>query len=104
MAFYANRPFAIAPYMGENAFIAFTVCKMLGFAWQTALAAIFIAGILFILMTRFSAAPVDRRRRAHLSSLQFRGGNRTVPDLYRAESNGSGCPGSARSPGAGRAI
>lgn len=53
MAFYANRPFAIAPYMGENAFIAFTVCKMLGFAWQTALAAIFIAGVLFILMTVF---------------------------------------------------
>jgi adenine/guanine/hypoxanthine permease len=53
MAFYANRPFAIAPYMGENAFVAFTVCKMLGFAWQTALAAIFIAGILFILMTIF---------------------------------------------------
>ena len=51
MAVYANRPFAIAPYMGENAFIAFTVCKMLGFAWQTALAAIFIAGVLFILMT-----------------------------------------------------
>ena len=51
MAFYANRPFAIAPYMGENAFVAFTVCKALGFAWQTALAAIFIAGILFILMT-----------------------------------------------------
>jgi AGZA family xanthine/uracil permease-like MFS transporter len=51
MAFYANRPFAIAPYMGENAFIAFTVCKLLGFRWQTALAAIFIAGVLFILMT-----------------------------------------------------
>ena len=51
MAFYANRPFAIAPYMGENAFIAFTVCKMLGFAWQTALAAVFLAGVLFILLT-----------------------------------------------------
>ena len=51
MAFYANRPFAIAPYMGENAFIAFTVCKVLGFRWQTALAAIFIAGVLFIVMT-----------------------------------------------------
>ena len=51
MAVYANRPFAIAPYMGENAFIAFTVCNMLGFAWQTALAAIFIAGVLFILLT-----------------------------------------------------
>jgi AGZA family xanthine/uracil permease-like MFS transporter len=51
MAFYANRPFAIAPYMGENAFIAFTVCKLLGFRWQTALAAVFIAGALFILLT-----------------------------------------------------
>ncbi len=51
MAFYAKRPFAIAPYMGENAFIAFTVCKLLGFRWQTALAAVFIAGILFVLMT-----------------------------------------------------
>lgn len=51
MAFYANRPFAIAPYMGENAFIAFTVCKVLGIRWQTALAAIFIAGVLFVVMT-----------------------------------------------------
>jgi adenine/guanine/hypoxanthine permease len=51
MAFYAKRPFAIAPYMGENAFIAFTVCKLLGFRWQTALAAVFMAGILFVLMT-----------------------------------------------------
>src|SRR5215469_3342658 len=53
MGFYANRPFAIAPYMGENAFIAFTVCRQLGYKWQTALAAIFIAGVLFILMTVF---------------------------------------------------
>jgi adenine/guanine/hypoxanthine permease len=51
MAFYANRPFAIATYMGENAFIAFTVCKVLGIPWQTALAAIFIAGALFVLLT-----------------------------------------------------
>lgn len=51
MAVYANRPFAIAPYMGENAFIAFTVCKALGYRWETALAAIFIAGVAFILLT-----------------------------------------------------
>ena len=38
MGLYANRPFAIAPYMGENAFIAFTVCQSLGYRWQTALA------------------------------------------------------------------
>jgi len=53
MAFYANRPFAIAPYMGENAFIAYTVCKMLGIPWQTALAAILVAGVLFVLLTVF---------------------------------------------------
>ena len=51
MGIYANRPFAVAPYMGENAFIAFTVCRLLGYRWQTALAAIFFAGILFVLMT-----------------------------------------------------
>ena len=51
MAFYANRPFALAPYMGENAFIAFTVCKGLGIPWQTALAAIFLAGVLFVVLT-----------------------------------------------------
>ncbi len=51
MGLYANRPFAIAPYMGENAFIAFTVCRLLGFRWQTALAAIFVAGASFVLMT-----------------------------------------------------
>jgi adenine/guanine/hypoxanthine permease len=53
MGFYAKRPFAIAPYMGENAFIAFTVVKVLGYSWQTALGAIFIAGVLFTLLTMF---------------------------------------------------
>ncbi len=51
MGLYANRPFAVAPYMGENAFVAFTVVKVLGFSWQTALGAIFLGGILFILLT-----------------------------------------------------
>jgi nucleoside phosphorylase len=51
MGFYARRPFAIAPYMGENAFIAFTVVKVLGFSWQIALGAIFVAGVLFTVLT-----------------------------------------------------
>jgi AGZA family xanthine/uracil permease-like MFS transporter len=51
MGLYANRPFAIAPYMGENAFIAFTVVKVLGYSWQTALGAIFIGGVLFTVLT-----------------------------------------------------
>jgi AGZA family xanthine/uracil permease-like MFS transporter len=53
MGVYANRPFAIAPYMGENAFIAYTVVKVLGYSWQTALGAIFIAGVLFTILTVF---------------------------------------------------
>src|SRR5579875_148249 len=51
MGLYANRPFAVAPYMGENAFIAFTVVKVLGYPWQVALAAVFISGIVFIVLT-----------------------------------------------------
>ncbi len=53
MGVYAKRPFAIAPYMGENAFIAFTVVKGMGFSWQTALGAIFLAGVLFTVLTVF---------------------------------------------------
>jgi AGZA family xanthine/uracil permease-like MFS transporter len=51
MGLHARRPFAVAPYMGENAFIAFTVVKVLGVSWQAALGAIFIAGVLFTLLT-----------------------------------------------------
>ncbi len=51
MGIYAKRPFAIAPYMGENAFVSFTVVKALGFTWQEALGAVFIAGIAFTVLT-----------------------------------------------------
>lgn len=53
MALWANRPFAIAPYMSENAFVAFTVVKTLGYTWQTALGAVFVAGIVFSILTVF---------------------------------------------------
>ena len=51
MGVYARRPFAIAPYMGENAFLAFTVVKVLGFSWEQALGAIFISGLIFAVLT-----------------------------------------------------
>lgn len=51
MGLYARRPFAVAPYMGENAFIAFTVVKVLGFSWEAALGAVFLAGVVFVLLT-----------------------------------------------------
>jgi AGZA family xanthine/uracil permease-like MFS transporter len=51
MALYANRPFAVAPYMGENAFIAYTVCLGMGYSWQKALGAVFLGGVIFIIIT-----------------------------------------------------
>ena len=51
MALWARRPFAIAPYMSENAFIAFVVVKVMGYPWQVALGAVFIAGAIFTLLT-----------------------------------------------------
>ncbi len=53
MAFYANRPIAIAPYMGENAFIAFTVVLGLQKSWQAGITCVFIGGILFMVITAF---------------------------------------------------
>ena len=53
MAVWARRPFAIAPYMSENAFIAFVVVKVMGYPWEVALGAVFIAGFLFTLLTVF---------------------------------------------------
>ncbi|MBP1902587.1 AGZA family xanthine/uracil permease-like MFS transporter [Halorubrum trapanicum] len=55
MAFYANRPFGLAPGLGLNAFFAFTVVLGLGVPWQTALAAVFVEGVLFILLTAVGA-------------------------------------------------
>lgn len=53
MAFYAKMPFALASGMGLNAFFAYTLVLVMGFSWQEALAAVFIEGILFILLTIF---------------------------------------------------
>ncbi|ATU08200.1 NCS2 family permease [Methanohalophilus portucalensis] len=51
MGVYAKKPIAIAPYMGENAFVAYTVVGVLGYPWQTALGAVFISGVLFTILT-----------------------------------------------------
>ncbi|MGQ3328505.1 MULTISPECIES: NCS2 family permease [Halorubrum] len=55
MALYANRPFGLAPGLGLNAFFAYTVVDGLGVPWQTALAAVFVEGVLFILLTLVGA-------------------------------------------------
>ena len=53
MAFYAKLPFALASGMGLNAFFAYTLVLNMGYTWQEALAAVFIEGIVFILLTLF---------------------------------------------------
>ena len=50
MALYANYPVAQAPGMGMNAFFAFTICGKLGYTWQQALLAVFISGVLFMII------------------------------------------------------
>ena len=65
MAFLANYPFALAPGMGLNAFFAFTVCLGLGYSWQFALLAVFVEGLVFLVL---SLTPV---REAIFNSIPF---------------------------------
>lgn len=51
MALFANYPFALAPGMGLNAYFAFTVVLQNGYSWQTALGAVFVEGVIFILLS-----------------------------------------------------
>ncbi len=51
MAFYAKLPFGLAPGMGLNAFFTYTICLTMGYNWQFALTAVFIEGLIFILLT-----------------------------------------------------
>lgn len=69
MAFFANYPFVLAPGMGLNAYFAFTICAQKGYSWHVALAAVFIEGIIFIILsainvreTIFNAIPANMKK------------------------------------------
>lgn len=69
MAFMANLPFALSAGMGLNAYMAYTVCGNLGYSWQVALLAVFIEGIIFIILSLtkvreaiFDAIPLSLKR------------------------------------------
>lgn len=69
MGLLANHPFALAPGMGLNAYFAYTVCGNMGISWQVALAAVFIEGIIFIILSLtnvreaiFNAIPVSLKQ------------------------------------------
>lgn len=51
MAFWANMPFALAPGMGINVFFAFIIVQAKGYTWQQALTAVFVAGIIFLVLS-----------------------------------------------------
>ena len=65
MGLYANWPVGMAPGMGLNAFFTYTVVGEMGYSWQVALGAVFLAGILFVIMS------VTRMRRWMLDSIPF---------------------------------
>ncbi len=69
MALYAKLPIALAPGMGINAFFAFTVVVVMGYSWEQALAAVFVASLIFLLLSLGSlrvkilnAIPVNMRK------------------------------------------
>lgn len=51
MALLANYPFALAPGLGLNAYFAYTVCGTMGYSWQVALFAVFVEGVIFIILS-----------------------------------------------------
>ena len=69
MALMANYPFALAPGLGLNAYFAYTVCGAMGYSWQFALLAVFVEGIIFIILSLtnvreaiFNAIPMQLKK------------------------------------------
>ena len=66
MALFSNYPFALAPGMGLNAYFAYTVVQGVGYRWQVALTAVFVEGIIFLILSLtnvreaiFNAIPIN---------------------------------------------
>ena len=51
MAFFANMPFVLSAGLGLNAFFAYTVCGQMGYSWQQALTAVFVEGLIFLVLS-----------------------------------------------------
>lgn len=69
MAFIANYPFALAPGLGLNAYFAYTVCGSMGYSWQLALLAVFVEGLIFLVLSLtnireaiFNAIPLQLKK------------------------------------------
>ena len=69
MALMANYPFALAPGLGLNAYFAYTICGSMGYSWQFALFAVFVEGLIFIVLSLtnvreaiFNAIPLQLKK------------------------------------------
>lgn len=69
MALLANYPFALAPGLGLNAYFAYTVCGAMGYSWQVALLAVFVEGLVFLVLSLtnvreaiFNAIPLQLKK------------------------------------------
>lgn len=97
MAVFANYPFALAPGMGLNAYFAYTVVLGMGYTWQVALTAVFVEGIIFIILSLtsvreaiFNAIPRNLKAEVSVGIGLFIGlqnanivvGGSTLPELY----------------------
>ena len=89
MGLFAKRPFAVAPLMGENAFVAISVCVVLGYSWQTALAGILISSSLVTILSAHRRPQVpDGGHTSSTSSTRSRS-----PSASILPSSGSTSPG-----------
>ncbi len=79
MALLANYPFALAPGMGLNAYFAYTVVIGYGYSWQIALLAVFIEGLIFIVLSEGG----DFQRHSHDAEVRGECRHRLVYRLYR---------------------
>ena len=77
MGLYANLPIAIGPGLGISAYFAYYICGPAGYTWQAGLAAVFISGVVFFILT------VTRIRQLIIEAIP--------PDLKTATSAGIGC-------------
>lgn len=96
MGVYAKRPFAIAPYMGENAFVAYSLVKGMGYSWQVVLGAVFISAVIFALLTVLRVRGWPGSGDSSFAQNRLYGGYRLFSGFYWLERNRLGDVGCAR--------
>ncbi len=89
MGAFARYPIALAPGMGLNAYFTYSVVKGMGVPWQTALGAVFLSGVAFLLLTAVGIRQADRLRRSGRVVLRRGRRHRPVHRLHRVAQCGA---------------